>query len=72
MCSVCLTHGTMTTGDDKQMGGQLANVQGGVESNSTPSAFRPIGLIRHNGCPILSGDTGVESGGVVTRQTFIE
>ena len=58
-------------GDDEQEGA-AANMQGGVESNSTPSAFRPIGFIRHNGCPNLTGDTGVESGGVVTGQTFIE
>ena len=51
MCSVCLTHGTDDEGDDEQMGA-AANVQGGVKSNFTPSAFRPIGLIRHNGCPI--------------------
>ena len=47
-------------------------MQGGVKSNFTPSAFHPIGLIRHNGCPDLTSDTRVESGGVVTRQTFIE
>ena len=71
MCSVCLTHGTDDKGDDEQVGA-AANVQGGVKSNFTPIAFRPIGLIRRNGCPNLTGDTGFESGGVVTGQTFIE
>ena len=52
--------------------GAAVNVQGGVESNSTPSAFHPIGLIRHNGCPNLTGDTSVESRGAATRQMFIE
>ena len=29
---------------------------------STTEAFRPIGLIRHNGCPIQSGDTRPKAG----------
>ena len=43
--------GSLGSSGDEQVGAAV-NVQGGVESNSTPSAFCPIGLIRHNGCPI--------------------
>jgi hypothetical protein len=57
---------TLNVDDDAEVvtsdGGQrriCKEERGGVQ---VPIAFRPIGLIRHNGCPIDSGESGRRPG----------
>ena len=37
-----------------------------------PIAFRPIGLIRHNGCPIEADESGREAGDYPPGESFFE
>ena len=56
----------MSVGGD---GGECARSEGEIPPST--EAFRPIGLIRHNGCPNLSGDTRPKAGEKLPGELFV-
>ena len=53
---------TNTLEDECDVGGSGECARSEGEIPPSTEAFHPIGLIRHNGCPNLSGDTWPKAG----------